>query len=120
MKRIFTLFIIIVIGVNQTAHSASFQGVIEGYTFYEFPSGKKSIFFQIKDYDAASSNPSTCNTTDRFVIDDTTSIFEYVSSSIMSAYHSGETVKVNYDALCSIASTTYTANYVCVGSMSTC
>ncbi len=105
--------------LNSPTFAASKTGVVDAYAIYE-NSGTKYFFFSIANYYALGEDPGTCNTTSRFVFDDTKGIFELLSSSLMSAHHSASTVNVNYAKNCTVSTTSYDVNYACVGGLTPC
>ena len=99
-KIIFGLFISAVFA--NCVYAANKTGEIDGYAVYE-TLGTKYFYFTIKNYYAPGEDPGTCNTTSRFVFNDSKGIYELFASAIMSAHHSGSSINLNYEKTCTVA-----------------
>ncbi|EGQ7703135.1 hypothetical protein ACUULL_001468 [Vibrio cholerae] len=91
------------------AHAARQVGKITGVIPYE-ASGKKIVIFKIENNIAQG-----CNVTGRFAFDESKKNFDLMSSALLSAFHAGTTVHVEYSNSCKAWGNSYDIQHICFG-----
>lgn len=107
MKIVIFLLTFILSSFNALA--ARQVGKITGIIPYE-SYGKKIVIFKIENNIAQG-----CNVTGRFAFDESKKNFDLMSSAILSAFHAGTTVQVEYSNSCNAWGNSYDIQYICFG-----
>ncbi|WP_337914001.1 hypothetical protein [Vibrio cholerae] len=102
-------FMLMAILTAFNAHAARQVGKITGVIPYE-ASGKKIVIFKIENNIAQG-----CNVTGRFAFDESKKNFDLMSSALLSAFHAGTTVHVEYSNSCKAWGNSYDIQYICFG-----
>lgn len=110
IMKIILIILLFILPIN--AFAAAKSGTITGYFAYE-SGGKKLLFFKL-----SSSIVEGCNTSARFVFDETKLNYDAMVATVISAYHSKETVKTGYSASCNMYGNSYDTSHVCIGAIS--
>ncbi len=93
------------------AHAEHQSSTIQGYITSVY-NGKKIFLVKLQN-----NVVEGCNTTGRYAFNEDNLNHEAIISAIISSYHAGETVRINYTKACNAIGNSYDLNYICVGSI---
>lgn len=107
MKKLKIAFITLLLSFS--VHSNEIEGRVKGYIPYS-ASGKNIFIFSIEGQ-----TTHNCNTTARFAIDDSNSQYMTNVSSIITALHTKEPLRVKYSNTCNSWPNSADVKLICIG-----